>query len=397
MAVKCIALDMDGTVLDGRGRLSKTNKEMIEEAVDRGIEVIIASGRPLHSLPEEICGIPGIRYAITSNGAAIYDIKAGECLKKSCLSSAAVEEILFWTDGKPVAFEAFIEGRAYAQREYVEDPTQFGASCHAVSYIKRTREPVDHMRTFLETHRGVLESVDVIVPEGALKRQLWRMMEEQIDDVYITSSVPQLLEISGLDSGKEKAAAFLLEYLGFEKEELAAFGDGDNDAELLAFAGTGIAMENGTEECRKKADRVTLTNEEDGVAAELRRIFSQGFDFYERARLVCGNIPYGKAATYGQIALLCGKPGNARQVGYALRNSRLGADIPAHRIVNSKGILSGAAAFETFDMQKSLLEGEGIKADRTEKGWRIDLKKYGWRTRIADAERFRQLFRRRGI
>lgn len=72
---------------------------------------------------------------------------------------------------------------------------------------------------------------------------------------------------------------------------------------------------------------------------------SQNFDFYKRAAIVCRGIPYGKAATYGQIALLCGKPKNARQVGYALNRGLLGLDIPAHRVVNARGILSGAAAF----------------------------------------------------
>ena len=64
-------------------------------------------------------------------------------------------------------------------------------------------------------------------------------------------------------------------------------------------------------------------------------------DFYKRARIVCLAIPYGEAATYGQIAMLCGKPKNARQVGYALNRGRLGEGIPAHRIVNARGILSG--------------------------------------------------------
>ena len=54
MKIKCIALDLDGTVLDGRGELSQGNKEALEEAAARGIEVVVASGRSLHSLPEEI-------------------------------------------------------------------------------------------------------------------------------------------------------------------------------------------------------------------------------------------------------------------------------------------------------------------------------------------------------
>lgn len=120
-------------------------------------------------------------------------------------------------------------------------------------------------------------------------------------------------------------------------------------------------------------------------------------DFYKRAALVCRAVPYGKAATYGQIALLCGKPKNARQVGYALNRGRLGEGVPAHRIVNSKGILSGAAAFETADMQKILLEGEGVQVDFTGDGWRVDLKKDGWHNTMEEALHFQEIFEAWGI
>ena len=90
-------------------------------------------------------------------------------------------------------------------------------------------------------------------------------------------------------------------------------------------------------------------------------------DFYQRARIVCESIPEGRVATYGQIALLCGKPKNARQVGYALNKGRLG-EVPAWRILGSSGRLSGAASFETYDMQKLLLEAEGVEVRQTEKG-----------------------------
>lgn len=117
----------------------------------------------------------------------------------------------------------------------------------------------------------------------------------------------------------------------------------------------------------------------------------ESFDFYKRARAVCLEIPCGTVATYGQIALLCGKPRNSRQVGYALNRGRLGEDIPAHRVVNSKGVLSGAAAFDTADMQRLLLEGEGVEVQYTQDGWKVDLKKYGWKNTMEDALRFREI------
>lgn len=120
-------------------------------------------------------------------------------------------------------------------------------------------------------------------------------------------------------------------------------------------------------------------------------------DFYKRMKIVCKKIPTGKAATYGQIALLCGKPNNARQVGYALRRGRAGKHVPAHRIVNSQGILSGAEAFETPETQKQLLEDEGVEVWKTDAGWKVDLKKYGWVNTMQDAESLYQIFKEEEI
>ena len=120
-------------------------------------------------------------------------------------------------------------------------------------------------------------------------------------------------------------------------------------------------------------------------------------DFYKRMEMVCRSIPWGKAATYGQIALLCGKPRNARQVGYALGRGRLGEGIPAHRIVNARGILSGAAAFDVYDLQKRLLEAEGVEVLDTRAGWQVNLKKDGWNHTLEDALHFRELFEKEGI
>ena len=121
------------------------------------------------------------------------------------------------------------------------------------------------------------------------------------------------------------------------------------------------------------------------------------YDFYKRAAIVCRAIPYGKAATYGQIAMLCGRPRNARQVGYALNRGRMGENIPAHRVVNSRGILSGAAAFETRDLQKRLLESEWVKVEYTEDGWRVDLRRDGWHNTMEEALRFREIFEAQNI
>lgn len=117
-------------------------------------------------------------------------------------------------------------------------------------------------------------------------------------------------------------------------------------------------------------------------------------DFYQRVAVVCREIPHGKVVTYGQIALLCGKPRNARQVGYALNKKVSGQDIPAHRVVNTKGILSGAASFEMPGLQRRLLEAEGV---RVEEGERVNLETFGWKNTLDDALRLLACFEQQGI
>ena len=243
MRIRCIALDLDGTTLNSQGRLGGENRKALEQAVASGIHIAVASGRSLDSLPAEILAVPGIRYAITSNGAAVYD-----------------------TEEEDVTFEAFINGKPYAEKAYVEDPVRFGAMPRSIPYIQGTREPVDGMRDFIEQHRDELDCIDVVVKSEEQKRKLWKTLEKQARNVYITSSVRQLLEISDVNAGKDAAAEFLIEYLGVKREELAAFGDGHNDTGLLRFAGIGFAVANASEECRSAADRIVPSNDEDGVA-----------------------------------------------------------------------------------------------------------------------------------
>lgn len=117
-------------------------------------------------------------------------------------------------------------------------------------------------------------------------------------------------------------------------------------------------------------------------------------DFYKRMEIVCSSIPYGRAATYGQISMLCGRPKNARQVGSALSHRLLEHEVPAHRIVNSQGIMSGAGAFDYPGLQQRLLREEGVEITD---GIRVDLKRYGWNNTLEEAETLLAEFEKRGI
>lgn len=172
-----------------------------------------------------------------------------------------------------VAYETFIAGIPYAQASYVADPVRYGAAATAVSYVRRTRKPVEDIRGFIRRHKEELDSIDVVIREG--KEALWKKLETQVEDIYVTSSVPQLLEISYKEAGKASGVRFLLDHLKIAREHLAAFGDGDNDSGMLRLAGVGVAVANAVPGCLAAADRITGSNDEDGVAAELERILAE--------------------------------------------------------------------------------------------------------------------------
>ncbi len=273
MKITCIALDLDHTTLDDHGRLSGRNRRAVLGALAAGIHVVVASGRPLRSLPREILEIPGIRYAITSNGVAVHDLKEGICLRKVSMDARLTDRVVAMTR-EDVVYEAYIDGTAYAEEAYVRDPVRFGAKETAVSYIQSTRIPVAGMEAFLARHREELDCMDLVVADREIKKKLWESLET-IPGIYVTSSVPQLLEVSGKEAGKEAGLRFLLNHLGLLPEHLAAFGDGDNDSDMLSYAGLGVAVANGTEGCRQAADLITSSSQEDGVAEVIEKLLEE--------------------------------------------------------------------------------------------------------------------------
>ncbi len=96
---------------------------------------------------------------------------------------------------------------------------------------------------------------------------------------------------------------------------------------------------------------------------------------YELIWSVIRRIPRGRVATYGQIAELAGLEGHARQVGYALHNLPDASAVPWHRVVNAQGEISPRSGGDSHELQRMLLEAEGVEFDLR---GRLDLKKFRW-------------------
>lgn len=281
--IRCFAMDMDRTALGEGGKLSLRTQNAIEKALDKGFHVIVASGRAYDTLPEEVVAIPGIEYAISSNGASVW--QRGECIRRNVLGKEAVNALLdIYEKAKrefPVAMEVFWRGKAFCEKEYFEDPGRFGSQ-RAVKYVQSTRKVVEDVGKFAREHVNELENIDFISADKDGRERLKREVESAVGDISVTSSIEHLIEISGRNVSKGESLKWLLERLHIESEECVAFGDGDNDAEMLSWAGIGVAVENASQLAKNNANFVTKAHFQDGVAIIMEEILQKCVENDER-------------------------------------------------------------------------------------------------------------------
>ena len=107
---------------------------------------------------------------------------------------------------------------------------------------------------------------------------------------------------------------------------------------------------------------------------------SDSDNFFERVYDVARQIPYGKVTSYGAIAKALGAARSARMVGWAMNASHLKEDIPAHRVVNRNGVLTGKHHFDGTNLMQQLLESEGIQVRNNQI---VDFEKYFWQPEIS--------------
>lgn len=264
--LKCVAFDLDGTLLNASSQLSARTEHMLHALHEKNIPVVIASGRPFSTIPEKLLQLPAVRYVVTGNGVCIYDTAKQETVLRRSLSPQALLAVIEKTKYYPLAYEFFIDGKAYANESYVRHPEQYGLHEKACQYIQRTRIPVADVDIFVNTHQHVIDSMGLSLQDMTLKTQLWHRLEQEIEDIYVTSSLPRLLEIADHRAGKGAALEVVLSYLSLSQEGLMAFGDADNDKGMLELAGMGVAMGNAEDTLKAVADRITLHHDEDGVA-----------------------------------------------------------------------------------------------------------------------------------
>ena len=270
MKTLLIAMDLDGTLLsEDHETISARNREALRAASERGVKIVIASGRTRGVMGSVYAQLPFADYAVTSNGAAVYDLKTGD---RVCYQGIPYEKWckvydIFRRHGS--VFEVYADGRAHMERRlfvhYENDllPRDF------VENLKKSIVPVENAREYLKGKS--IEKICALTTDPVEYPQALAELNA-LPGLCLTSSIPGNVEINEAGTNKGSALAALCETLGIPQEAVMAFGDAGNDVEMLTFAGQSYSMENGTPEAKAAAKAVTRSNAEDGVAAAVEQI-----------------------------------------------------------------------------------------------------------------------------
>ena len=268
--IKMIGLDLDGTLLTSDKKLLPFTRQVLTEAIERGIQVLMATGRPYTGIPEEIRKLPGIRYALTSNGARILDTQTGKALIEHLLPLESAKKALEILQKYDTLQEVYFEGQGYAEAEKLDRISRYHHNPHMWEYVRSSRKPVDSLPELIAREGRDMDKVQALFADMGELAQAWKELE-RYEELVLVSSLGYNIEINAAGVDKGIGLMELGELLGFCPEEIMACGDGDNDIQMLECAGIGIAMGNAEEKVKAAADYITETNDEEGAAKAIIR------------------------------------------------------------------------------------------------------------------------------
>ena len=270
--IRIMAFDLDGTLLDEQKRLSERSRATLMRAAERGIWLLISTGRGLVSLPEAVTGLDLFQYAIISNGAHVVDMKTREAVYSRLLTEEMLAPAMKYIEDPDIMREIFCKFEVYADEHCLADLPHYGITRPlSINYIHSTRTPVKDTMEVIKANYGYIENVNLIFADQEKRHRYWEELA-QIPTITVCSALPWNLEIGAQNSSKAHALDAFAKMNGLSLENCMTFGDSSNDTEMVKAAGIGVAMGNGTDELKASADFVSLTNEEDGCAYAIEQL-----------------------------------------------------------------------------------------------------------------------------
>jgi Cof subfamily protein (haloacid dehalogenase superfamily) len=253
MDYKIVFFDIDGTITNHEdGSISNNTKEAIKALKNKGIRVVAATGRPL-SMCNKIREL-GIDTFITANGAYVKHNQS--VIHKVPIDKNIIQDV----------FE-FANKESHGLSFYTEDFSMNGVKdINILKALKETLSLDDYPAINPLIYNEEVYLMCLFATDDAIKKYISRFPQ-----LIFKRWHPFVLNVLQEDVSKSSAIKKVLQYFDIDNSEAVAFGDGENDIDMLELVELGIAMGNGNEKLKKVADFVTKKSSEDGIELALKK------------------------------------------------------------------------------------------------------------------------------
>lgn len=259
---KLIVTDMDGTLLNEDNKIEDRVKKSIEYAKEKGIKIILASGREYNSILPYAKELGATDMLITMNGAMVTDIQ-GNIIFEEVIDNDVCENIVQMAMENDIFPILFIDNNLYANRE--EDRLEL--------FKHYTTSPIHIFKDLKKLSQEKPISKFILIDDIEKIKVFQQILKKKFGEkINIDRSKPEALEIYSKKTNKGLMVQKVADYYGIKKEEIIAIGDGENDISMISYAGMGVAMENALEELKKEAQFVTKDNSNNGVGYAIEKL-----------------------------------------------------------------------------------------------------------------------------
>ena len=273
MSIRVIVMDVDGTMSNHKKEITPKTKAALKKAQESGVKIILASGRPDSGLSDFAIELEMGRHhglLVSFNGSRVIDCQTGEVLFNETMTVEQGKAVLEHMKGFNVRPMIDKGNYMYVNDVYDCMIKNGEQEINIIQYESRGGKyklcEMDDLAAFVDYPLNkILTAGDSIY----LKEHYREMMEPFKDTLNCMFTAPFYFEFTAQGIDKAKALEAVLNPMGYMQDEIIAFGDGQNDKTMIQYAGIGVAMDNAVEELKEVADEITLSNEDDGIAASL--------------------------------------------------------------------------------------------------------------------------------
>ena len=263
------AFDLDGTVLRRDLKITDRTLAALRALRERGMRLVVATGRRFEGAREHAqrLGFAGADPLICYGGSMIRRMN-GETLLHRTLPRSLAVEVLEWAAERNLHARVFLDGAIVTSPD---TPATLEHLRRGETGVSVMDSPADWLRNAPEkpTKLVLVDYPDEV--EGWLEEA----RKAFAGRLFVTRSLPHYVEVGGLEGTKSRALLFLCEWWRIDPGRVLAFGDADNDIDMLRLAGLGVAVGGMTGEVREAADEVALSVDEDGVAFYVEQLLKE--------------------------------------------------------------------------------------------------------------------------